>query len=301
MLDANVKLSIVIPAKTERDQGLRDLLLCIKKQEFPKSSLEVLVITEGTSESAKAIGIRRAIGQVICIMATDNYIDPRDTTFLLDHYNCAMEFGAAYPKWYGCNKNMWALDRYFALVGGNDPLAFYMGKNDRACYMDGEIWPHSKMTFGDNGFFIRRELILESDMDNYFHIDNVFDIRDKVLPYATTSSINHFTGACGIFKFLKKRYRYGLQHAFDSKRRWHLVEKTPGDIWKLFLFIFGSTTLIAPLWFSIRGYLKIRDLAWFIHPAVCLLTVFTYAALMAHLAIRSLLRLSFAPMAARRA
>lgn len=301
MLDNHVKLSIVIPAKRERDQPLRELLSSIKRQDFPKGQLEILVVTEGTSESAKAIGIRKAQGKVIGILATDNYFLNDMPDLLTRLYEGALEYGASYPTWYGVNKNMCALDRYFALVGGNDPLAYAMGKNDRASYLSGAARVHPGMTFGDNGFFVKKELIVQSDMDNYFHIDNVWDIRHLALPYAVSGAINHHSGEVGLLPFLMKRYRYGLQHAFNPKRRWHLVEKTPGDLWKLFLFVFGTLTVLCPTWLSIRGFLKVHDPAWFLHPIVSILTVLTYAVLTLHLGLRWLVRWLSAPWTGRRA
>ena len=55
-----MKLSLIIPCKDKNDPKLQELLKSIEIQDFPKDEMETLIITEGTSESAKAIGIRRA-------------------------------------------------------------------------------------------------------------------------------------------------------------------------------------------------------------------------------------------------
>ena len=41
-------------------------------------------------------------------------------------------------------------------------------------------------------------------------------------------------------------------------------------------FVIFSLTLIEPIFESIRGYTKIREPAWFLHPLMCLLMVFGY-------------------------
>lgn len=65
-----MQLSLVIPCKDISDPKLGELLRSIEAQDFPKDELETLIITEGTSESAKAIGIRRAKGEMIGILST---------------------------------------------------------------------------------------------------------------------------------------------------------------------------------------------------------------------------------------
>lgn len=74
MVQERILLSLVIPAKDKNDPKLADLLKSIKAQDFPKDKMETLIITEGTSESAKAIGIRKAKGEVIGFLASDNEI-----------------------------------------------------------------------------------------------------------------------------------------------------------------------------------------------------------------------------------
>src|SRR3990167_9275262 len=122
-----IKLSLIIPAKDVNDRKLKDLLSSIHKQDFQAQEMEVLVITEGTSESAKAIGIRRAKGNVIGFLASDNELIGSD--FLMSHYQNALFQGAPYPLKYFHSMADDILNRYFVLIGGNDPLAYYMRKN----------------------------------------------------------------------------------------------------------------------------------------------------------------------------
>lgn len=268
--------------------------------------METLIITEGTSESAKAIGIRKAKGEVIGILASDNQLSSK--WFLADHVTNAQVYGAAYPAYYEVGGD-W-LNRCFALLGGNDPLAYYMGKNDKLphfsnklTFKDGGSNKHffdcSGTTLGDNGFFVRKDLIEKTDLDNYYHIDNANEIG--VTPKVVATQIFHNTGG-NIFKFLAKRYRYGLQHAFNSNRRWHLVDfSKPEDIRRLVWFVLCGLTFIHPLIIAMRGYSKLKDIAWFVHPIMCFLTVVTYAALVCHLGLRPLYQSLFARLAVRTA
>ena len=302
MVQERISLSLIVPVRDENDPKLHELIRSIDKQVFPKEKFEVLIVTEGTSESAKAIGIRQAKGDVIGILASDNELI--DTFTLSEGYELAAHFGAAYPNKYYYDRHDDILNRYFALIGGNDPLSYYMGKNDRASHLVHDIPVDlGKRTIGDNGFFIRKNLIEYTDLDNYYHIDNAIEAlvgsRCEVRPWHGT--IWHKTGG-NIFRFFAKRYRYGLQHAFNSNRRWHLVDfRKPKDIWRLLWFILITLTLIEPLSKSFRGYRKIKDVAWFIHPLACIFTVATYTLLMTHLAIRRLFPSSSARMVAQRA
>ena len=259
-----IRLSLVIPAKDKNDPKLKELLASIEAQDFPKSEMETLVITEGTSESAKAIGIRKAKGEVVGILASDNELMQKD--FLSRMCLKDTDLGFIFPTRYYYTKDDDILNRYFALIGGNDPLCYYMGKNDKHSYFGDEFvnWSGS---IGDNGFFIKKSLIENTDLDNYYHIDNAIEATAKQGGVGHPNyPIWHKTGG-SIFSFFRKRYRYGLQHAFNKNRRWHLVDfRQPKDTWRLLCFIFLTLTIIQPLFLSIRGYLKIRDLAWFLHP-----------------------------------
>jgi len=288
-----MRLSLVIPCRDKNDPKLAELLRSIEAQDFPKDDMETLVITEGTSESAKAIGIRKAMGEVIGILASDNELMHKD--HLSYAYSCAKEgFWQSALYYHSFSDDI--LNRYFALIGGNDPLSYYMGKNDKRSHANYKT--NLKGAIGDNGFFIRKDLIEKTDLDNYYHIDNAIEATEGVFGVTTDYPIWHKTGG-NIFSFFRKRYRYGLQHAFNKNRRWHLVDfKQPRDICRFLLFIFFSLTLVEPLYLSIRGYSKIQDKAWFLHPLICLMTVFTYGFLVMRLFIGKLFQSSSAPTVA---
>lgn len=288
-----MKLSLIIPARNVDDPKLKELLRSIDEQDFDKSEMEVLVITEGTSESAKAIGIRRAKGDVIGILASDNQLVEKDD--LSKFYKGAEVYGASYPGHYTHVKNDDVLNRYFALIGGNDPLSFYMGKNDRLPYCSNADVV-SNATFGDNGYFVRKHLIEKTDLDNYYHIDNANEIPFGLTKMFLDRSVWHKTGG-NIFSFFAKRYRYGLQHAFNKNRRWHLVDfQQPKDIMRLIWFIVCTLSVIQPFYVSFIGWRSIRDKAWFLHPIVCLMTLVTYSILIIHLVLRRLYQSLFVHM-----
>lgn len=291
-----MRLSLVIPCRDTSDPKLQELLRSIQAQDFPPDEMETLVITEGTSESAKAIGIRKAKGEVIGILASDNELIHKDhLSYAYDWAKKGFFNSALYYHSYSDD----ILNRYFALIGGNDPLSYYMGKNDKRSHANYKT--NMKGAIGDNGFFIRKDLIENTDLDNYYHIDNAIEATEGVFGVTTDYPIWHKTGG-NIFSFFAKRYKYGMQHAFNKNRRWHLVDfRNPTDTRRFLWFIFATLTVLQPLCLSIRGYLKVKDVAWFLHPICCLMTVFTYGFLVLSLTTKRLFQLLSAPWTARRA
>jgi len=291
-MDKEIKLSLIITAKSKEDLKLKQLLSSIDKQDFPKSMYEILVITEGDSESAKAIAIKRSKGKVIGIFASDNeLVNPR---FLSMAYNSIKEgqsYNCCYPIAYHYDKNDNLLNRYFSLIGCNDVLPLFLLKNDRKSVLGWFVKEGNFPTMGDNGFFIRKNIIMQSDMEYYFHIDNVFDVKEQLKIALLPPWLWHKTGG-SIINYFIKRYRYGIQHAFNKHRRWHMVEKQDKKL--LFLFILSSLTFIQPIIFSIRGYKKVKDIAWFIHPLICFLTVLTYGVLLIHQRVNQLFQSLYA-------
>lgn len=273
------KLSCIITAKDRNDPKLKDLEYSLAQQTF--RNFETIIVTEGNSETAKAIGLKRAKGNIICILASDNYLN--DTQFF---EKCLKPFEdkevvGSYPihYWYYRDDNI--LNRYFALFGVNDPIPLYLKKNDKFPY-----WvqaPDNRWadvvdiayvrTLGDNGFFIRKDILMKADIDHYFHIDvcqDLFDLGYKRYAIVNTS-IWHRTGG-NIIEFFAKRLKYADK--FSEGRRWKMVTKK--DLPKLLWFIFSTLTLIYPLYLSVKGYKIIKDKAWFLHLPICLITIGVY-------------------------
>jgi len=229
-------------------------------------------------ESAKAFGIREAHGDILCMMASDNIL-PHYNYFrdMIKPFMADPQLHASYSKYYKYDKDLNAMSRYFSILGGNDPVAWYLNKNDKSEYEPNEDRSYSVVrwnennapTLGDNGFFIRREVMLESDMDNFYHIDNQLDlIRKGHQRFAlVNNSIIHDTGE-SFFPYLRKRYRHvnNLYFKQRGRRRYHVVGKC--DRFRLMGFICYSLFGFSFVW-SVRKYLSFRDRSVFLHPFVC--------------------------------
>ena len=293
----SITFSCVIPcsAKDYESQNLKDLITSIKAQDFPQDQIEILVMgTEyGDSEQAKAAGIRQAKGDFCVMLCADN--------FILNKYLFRFVYDSAlvnrlatgfYSKFYSYVKNDNSLNRYFSLIGNNDPIAFYLGKADRKPCYDVD-WDEGftylsfrngiKESFGDNGFFIRRSdlLIEEEGLNHYYPMDICVDMakrgNNRWMRF-NADFIWHRTSD-NLFTFLRKRYRYARDLYCDrTDRRWKMFGG-PEDYCRGVFFVASAITIIPCLFISIRGFLKVKDWAWFWHWPVCLGFLITYTLL----------------------
>ena len=234
------KISIIIAAKS-KDKKLKECLRSIDNQDHPDK--EVLVITEGTPESAKAIGLKKAKGEIVCFVASDcEFTSPETFTNVLKLMTCYRKervIGAFSMRYHYEPKDP-ILNRYFALFGFNDPVPFYLGKCDRTTYYNkgycGRATYKKRVpTLGDNGFFINRKILMRADIEHYSHIDVTEDLRKLgfyeyvLMPEA----IHHKTGD-SLWLWIRKRFRYA--ESLNQNRRWKMLSGCV-DFLKLLLFI----------------------------------------------------------------
>ena len=291
--------SCCIPAskKDAQSQNLKDLISSIRSQDFPQDKIEIIVVTEGDSEWAKGEAIRRSKGEICAMFCADNYIvDKTFFSLIKTVFDVNKLMTGFYSKHYAVYKDDHSLNRYFSLIGNNDPIAFYLGKVDRKPRYDSD--PDEYFTYfdfkdrvpslGDNGFFYWRDSIQRADLDHYYPMDCAEDLRRKregryfrinLAPIWHRTSDN-------LVSFLKKRYCYARDLYCDrNDRRWKMLS-TREDYFRLVLFVLATLTCIQPLLLSGRGFYRIRDWAWFWHLPVCWGFLITYG----FLACRNILK-----------
>ncbi len=308
---------------TFNSQGtLKECLQSVADQDYPKELIEVIIVDGGSKdktleiaksfpftkihvvktdgpEEATAVGYNRSKSDLLVNYPSDNVIP--DTKWLRRMVTPLMEnekIFAVETLRYTYRKHDKPLNKYFALYGMNDPIAYYLNKRDRQAYFEdgwslaadakdrGDYYEvtfnkNNLPTVGANGFIVRRAVMQKATKDptKFFHIDTCVDLLE--MGYDTYAFVKndiwHKTGE-EFVNFIKKRNRYASQLYFKKKqmRRYHLYnEKT--DMPKLILFIFLALTIVQPTWLAIRGYLRIKDPAWFLHPVVCFCTTIVYA------------------------
>lgn len=296
MSDARPLLTLVIPVGPHDDTALQNLLTSIDRQAFPKDQLEILLCREGNSEEARADGIKRAQGEVIGCLDADNQL--LGFEFLRAMVGAATAEGTcgAYPSHYAWFSDDGSLNRYFALLGANDPLAWWLGKADRRSWLvaprtERVVFGGGIPTLGSNGFFVKRTCVQAHWAAwRTGHIDGcqaladaghrTYDVLDAVLWHRTGLTLG---------RYLAKRAGYVRRLYFRQHRtrRWRLVAG-PRDWLGVAGFIGASLLVIPHLWVLLLGYRRVRDPAWAWHPVVCLALTCLYGLLTLEAACRGL-------------
>lgn len=297
---------------------LKKCLECLVNQDYPKNKYEVLILDGGSTdntmeiarkftkkitlkiinaemkdnqEGRRLLGFKKSKFDYICILDSDNFLGQEDwisqMTKPLDKNS---ELIASYTKYYQYDSQQTPFNRYLSLIGGTDPVVYYMGKADRQPWVD---TPHNQVeilkfdksnfpTLGSNGSIIRKNMINLKSLtpESFFHTDILYDLLDAGSnTYARVNTkLLHDTGSAFVEQIIR-RYKYMNLHHLKmlAQRRYKIFDsQKTGDWFKLLKFIFITLTLVIPILDAIKGYYKNRDLVWFLHPVYCFIYTFTY-------------------------
>lgn len=283
-------------------------------------ALKATVIEGGYSDNAEArryVGVKSAKNDILCFIDTDNIIPYKN--WLKDMVLPFMEYPelvGAFTKWYGFDKHTAKMDQYYALIGGNDPIVYYLGKNDRVPYLENTLPYGAKYiidkghftlvsfeadklpVLGCNGFLLRKHMtdkLNYANYEQYLHIDVHVDII-KQLPNNSYAIVNntllHLTGET-LLKNIRKRIRYMNLHylSLSNERRYKVFNrKKRRDILRLAICMLCAFTLLEPLWRSYKGWRRTGNIYWFYHPIVTFSLTMTYAVNLTYQLFRQLLR-----------
>lgn len=253
-------------------------------------------------EVRRSYGVQAATNDIIFWLESDNILeDENSLRELVQPFIDDSKIISSFPLHYGYNKHSSCLDRYSALFGGCDPVVFYLKKTDREpwyrdVYTKGkcirktshydvvEFDKYSLPTVGDNGFLTRRTVLLKADIrpEQYLHIDIYVDLLKQGynrFAVVRSTSVEHVIGN-SLITLVRRRMNYAERYTLAShiqNRRYAVYDKRHVmDTIRLFLYVVFSATFIQPLFLSIRGFLLIKDSAWFLHPIACFLFMLYY-------------------------
>lgn len=253
------------------------------------------------AEYNRGVAYNKAKMELVLILDHDNFMTSKSwlkqmTKPFLENPKIV----ASNTCYYHYSKKYDLMDRYFALFGTSEPLPYFLHKADRMPQtskkwsLSGEATdkgdyylvhlsddPKKFPSIGTNGCLMNRKLVnkyANTAPENHYPIDIMFEVTKSGhnLFGFVKNSLIHLTNSGGFIDFVKRRKRFVEQYHFQDikKRRWGVV--MPGDEKRVALFVLYSLTLIGPLLESIKGFIKIPDIAWFLYPLMCLGTTFIY-------------------------
>lgn len=245
-------------------------------------------------------GLEKAKGEIILILESDNII-PHSLWLrkMIKPFEEKKVF-STYPAYNSYTSDMSLLTKYTALFGAPEPTLYYLKKSDKLpryqiTYDKGttlrktkDFWivkftKKSLPTMGDNGFFVKKSVLQQFVKKNktYIHVDVFTEMLTK--GYDTygvvKENIIHTTHA-NIFDLIKRRVavKQNFYNERQGKRKYLVYDPNSlRDKMNLLKYIFFSITFVFPFFESLRGYLHIREKAWFLHPVMCFLMVISYS------------------------
>ena len=121
---------------------------------------------------------------------------------------------------------------------------------------------------------------VNKDPGEYLHLDTfskMFDLGYDTCGVVKSSIVHVITP--DIVRFVVRRIELKGKFFDDRRksRRFLIFDaSSKKDRKNLIKYIIFSATFVFPLLQSIKGYLKIRDRAWFLHPVICFLMLGAY-------------------------
>ena len=328
-------VSVVIPTLNS-SRTLESCLTSIRIQEYPQESVEIMLVDGGSNDTTSEIGrhfncrfieggyphnqeARKSLGlfesreKLVLYVDSDNILP--NSNWLRQIVRPMVErpeITAAQTWRYGIKPGFNFFNRYCALIGANDPVAFYLGKSEkqswlyddwRICsvkedygdYFLVEFDENNLPTLGGNGFLIRRETLLKAhcSREEFFHIDVVLDlVRSGYTLFAMVRHEIFHDTATSLSHLALRRARYFIAHnPLGSSRRYLVFNpRRASDLTKILFFAFQTITVLPLFLLSLKGFRRRRDWAWFWHPLVCWVFFISYSFSTIYILLASLWR-----------
>jgi len=150
-----MKLSIILPTYNN-EKTIDDCLKSVFSQRFSPKDFEVLFIDGGSTdktlaiarrypvkilnnlkrneEAARILGIAKARGEILCFIDADNILVGEDWFEKMLKPFADKKITFADTLYYSYRKNDKIRVKYQVLIGGDDPIAMYLGLYSRWCY-----------------------------------------------------------------------------------------------------------------------------------------------------------------------
>jgi glycosyltransferase involved in cell wall biosynthesis len=313
-------VSVVIPT-LNAEKYLAECLAALRDQDYPAELVEILLIDAGstdrtleiaqahgvdrvlanplrTGEAGKAVGLRAARHDLLCMVDSDNVVVGDDwLRRMVAPFEDEEVVSSEALRW-DYRREDHFINRYQALTGINDPLALFVGNYDRWSELTGrwtdyphrseqrdswervELDPRYVPTMGANGYIVRRRALEVVPVDDYlFDIDFVYDLvqrGERIVARVDVPVRHYFCDSVRRF-YLKTRRRTDDYHYFAraGRRSYPWTQRQRLGVVRFVL----STVLVVPLLVQVgRGWRRKPDPAWLFHLPACWITLGVYAA-----------------------
>jgi len=317
------KLSIVMPVYNEEDK-IERCLKSIREQDYPQDKIEIVFVDDDSTDNTlklsrkygikyvrngkhdydigKSLGVKNASGEYVMFLDADNILTTRDwirrvITPLLEDESIV----GSQPLWFKYNKNYTFFDRYCTLYGITDPLTIYLDKRDRLMlwekkwkvglieerrsYFLAEFNQNNLPTIGSVGFTIKKSAIKKTNCDPALsHLDCIQDLLklgENRFAMVKLDVIHlHSKNFLDFLGKLERNLNIFIRDFNKRRYKWH------APLSKKIYAALAMLTFVLPAYHSLRGYFKIRDVAWFAHPFICFLVMITYLKMFAKWKLR---------------
>jgi len=302
-------------------KSLAKCLSSIIVQKYPKDLIEIIVVDGGsvdstieiaknygvdkilsnplkTAETAKAIGVNAASGDLVVFIDSDNELD--NPNWLRDMVQPFKE-----KDIFGCEALYWVykpneayVNRYFALSGANDPLTLFAGNycrysfftkkwtevklkrvENRKSYLKVTFYPGiTPVTGAGNGGILRRDVLRKAHYEPYFADIDVVNELTKLghTSYARVQHATYHSFAKSYRDYLLKCLRRSFDYFYFRKKNLRSYPWARFTRRGLPKFLFSTVTVI-PLLLQVRSGIRNRpDVAWFAHLGICWITLIAY-------------------------
>lgn len=309
MINKKPKVSIIIPVYNEESK-IKGCLDSLFKQTY--KYFEILIIDDDSTDKTleivrkykvkifrngkkdydigKAIGIKNSKGKYLLFIDADNRLIDKEwlakAVEVLENKPSAI--GVESWKFFYSEQHSLA-NRYHDLFSNFDPAVFYIKSQDhiqayeKSWNLKGKIIENNKdyiivkfkknevPTIGSQGFLTRK--IYFKDENVFQHIEFFIDLGGGNFCFLK-NEVEHL--AFSETKDLIKKAKRNIEHYISDTRK-NRQERYSLNLAKMVYAFLIMVTLVKPSYDAIKGYIHIRDNAWFLHVFLSFIIPWIYA------------------------
>ncbi len=305
------KISILTPTYNNQEM-IREFLEKLDKQKYPKELIEILIIDGGSSdktleiaktfkvkivnnperlaEPAITIGMSIAKGDLMMILAVDNFLNNKKSLKIFANVFEDKDIYAAFPK-HASTKNDTLYTKYTNTF--TDPYNHFVygyAANSRTFHKIYKTLDHTDTydvyDYSSNdtrpmialaqGFAVRQGFRRKKE-DQFDDINPILDLVDKKKKLAYVYSVPLYHRTVHSMDHFIRKQRWATRNALERKK-YGIASRTNrlsgSQKMKMKLWPFYAFSFFIPLTVGIYGAVTDREKIWLFHPFICFLSAY---------------------------